>query len=92
MKNHETEGLGKTMAHGISGGLQSMANGGNFGSGFVGGAVGNMAGEASTGAGMLESAGIAGLASGATSWASGGDFATGFQAGANNVLYNKCGY
>ena len=89
MMGHATEGLGKTMAHGVSGGLQSMANGGNFGSGFVGGAVGNMAGEASKGAGMLESAGIAGLASGTTAWATGGDFATGFQAGANNVLYNK---
>jgi len=64
-------------------------NGGSFGSGFAGGALGNMAGEASKGMGLLEQAGIAGLAGGTTSWATGGDFATGFQSGANNMLYNK---
>ena len=58
------------------------------GSGFVGGAVGNMAGEASRGVGLLENAGIAGLAGGVTSMASGGDFANGFQSVAYNVLYN----
>jgi|GEM_PF-1653032 len=91
MMGHATEGLGKTLAHGVSGGLQSMANGGNFGSGFIGGAIGNMAGEASKGMGMWEQAGIAGLAAGTTSWASGGDFATGFQSGAYNVLWNQNG-
>jgi RHS repeat-associated protein len=91
MMGHATEGLGKTLAHGVSGGLQSMANGGNFGSGFVGGAVGNMAGEASKGMDMWGQAGVAGLASGTTSWATGGDFATGFQAGAGNMLWNKNG-
>ena len=91
MMQHATTGLGKTLAHGISGGVSSMASGGNFGSGFVGGAVGNMAGEASRGVGLLENAGIAGLAGGVTSMASGGDFANGFQSGAYNVLYNHYG-
>ncbi|MGE4169618.1 MAG: RHS repeat domain-containing protein [Candidatus Margulisiibacteriota bacterium] len=91
MMGHATEGLGKTLAHGVSGGLQSMTSGGSFGSGFVGGAIGNLAAEASNGAGMLEQAGIAGIAGGVTSMAAGGSFANGFQSGAYNVLYNKFG-
>ncbi len=84
-------GIAKDIGHGISGGLQSMANGGNFGSGFAGGFVGSVAGGMSEGQGMFERAGIAGLAAGTTSWATGGDFATGFQSGFSKVLYNDFG-
>ena len=53
MMGHATEGLGKTIAHGISGGVSSMANGGSFGAGFAGGAIGNIAEEASHGMGIM---------------------------------------
>ena len=79
--------IAKTMAHGVSGGLQSMANGGNFGSGFASGAIGNLAGGMG-GTDLLTRTAYAGLAAGVTSWATGGDFATGFQAGATNEMYN----
>jgi len=79
----------KTIAHGISGGIQSMASGGSFGSGFAGGAISNIACFASAGIeNDMDRMGIAGLAGGATSALTGGSFAQGFQSGAFQYMYN----
>ncbi|MCP3944712.1 MAG: hypothetical protein GY710_24985, partial [Desulfobacteraceae bacterium] len=83
-------GLGKTLAHGASGGIQSMAAGGDFGSGFLGGAVGDIAGNWANSfeANDISKIGAVGFASGVTSWASGGDFGQGFITGAGIEAFN----
>jgi len=77
----------KTVAHGISGGIQSAVGGGSFGAGFVGGAVGNIGGHF-MGDDLVGRTAVGGLAGGAGAWAAGGDFGMGFQAGAYNAMYN----
>ena len=79
--------LTKTLAHGVSGGLQSMAGGGSFGSGFAGGAIGNLAGGLG-GTDIASRTLFAGLGAGAAAWATGGDFWQGAQSGAYAQIYN----
>ena len=79
--------LGKSVMHGISGGIQSMAGGGSFGSGFAGGAFGNLTGGLG-GSDLFSRTLYGGLGGGLASWATGGSFGGGFQAGAYNQLYN----
>jgi hypothetical protein len=85
-------GMGKdlaftTIAHGISGGIQSAAFGGNFWSGVAGGVAGNLGGSV-MGNDLVGRLGVGALAGGAASWAAGGDFWQGAQAGAYNGAFN----
>ncbi|MFC1753778.1 RHS repeat-associated core domain-containing protein [Thermoproteota archaeon] len=77
----------KTVAHGISGGAQSAASGGDFKSGFLGGSIGNIAGAA-MGDNVVQRIAVGGMAAGATTALSGGDFMQGFQSGACNQAFN----
>jgi len=85
-------GMGKdlaftTIAHGISGGIQSAAFGGDFWSGVAGGVAGNLGGSV-MGNDLVGRLGVGALAGGAASWAAGGDFWQGAQAGAYNGAFN----
>ena len=82
--------VAKTLAHGLSGGLQSMASGGNFGSGFAGNALSTMTGYAMnlTAGNPLMAIGVSGLSGGAGSMLAGGSFGDGFLAGAEREMYN----
>ncbi len=81
-------GLAQAGAHGLSGGIQSWAQGGNFGSGFLSGGVSSGIGSLSSGwsseAQMLS--GIAG--GGLASVAGGGNFWDGVKMGAITVGLN----
>jgi len=77
----------KTVTHGISGGIQSAASGGNFWSGVAGGVAGNIGGSMMAND-LVGRIGVGGLAGGVGAWAAGGDFAQGFQAGAYNGAFN----
>ena len=81
-------GLAQAGAHGLSGGIQSWAQGGNFGSGFLSGGVssgiGSLTSNWSTEAQLLS--GIAG--GGLASLAGGGSFWDGVKMGAITVGLN----
>jgi RHS repeat-associated protein len=77
----------KTMAHGVSGGIQSAAFGGDFGSGFAGGVAGNLGGHM-MGDDLAGRIGAGALAGGVGSMVAGGDFWQGAQAGGYNQAFN----
>ena len=77
----------KTVAHGMSGGIQSMASGGSFGSGFAGGAAGNIFGGMG-GDNLVDRTFYSGLGSGTAAMMTGGSFGQGFMAGAYNQMFN----
>jgi len=82
----------KTLAHGVSSGLQNMIQGGDFGSGFMSGSIGHITGYAG---GMIggDVGGIlgSGMGGGISSALSGGDFGRGFQSGAMQYMFNRMG-
>jgi hypothetical protein len=82
----------KTVAHGVSGGLQNMIQGGDFGSGMLSGSVGHatgFVGESIGGnTGGLIGSGVGG---GTTAALSGGDFGRGFQMGVMQYGFNYLG-
>ena len=77
----------KTVAHGLSGGIQSAASGGNFWAGVAGGAAGNIGGSF-MGDDFVGRVSVGALSGGAAELAAGGSFWGGFQAGAYNAMYN----
>ena len=81
----------KTLWHGASGGLQSMANGGDFWSGFGGNALSTLTGFAVDGAqgDILGSTLVSGVSGGLGSMLAGGDFGQGFQSGAMRNMFNE---
>ena len=96
MFGHGVAGLGqfatKTLAHGVSGGIQSWAQGGDFGSGFLSGSIGHVSGQLGAGIGG-DVGGIFGssLGGGVAAWADGGDFWQGAQIGVMQYLFNSMG-
>ena len=94
MFKHGTTDLGqfatKTAAHGISGGIQSWAQGGDFGSGFMAGSVGHVTGELGGRIGGDVGGFIgSGLGGGISASLAGGEFGRGFQTGAMQYMFNK---
>lgn len=83
----------QTAGHAAWGGVNSMLNGGNFWSGALSGAIGNVMGGATAGLSSLERIAVSAFMGGMGSELSGGDFwqgaaVAGIVAGANHLLHD----
>jgi len=79
----------KTIAHGVSGGIQSSLFGGSFGTGFLAGSIGHGFGELGSAYGDAGGTLAAGLSAGTVASLTGGDFGQGFQTGAFQYIFNR---
>ena len=85
--------LARALAHGVSQGAISELTGGDFGSGFYGGAFGSFAGHAADAAGLDGFSGfaVATLVGGTSAEIGGGKFANGAISAAVTHLFNQMG-
>ena len=82
----------KAVAHGVVGGVSSVAHGGDFGSGFLAAGVADASAPAISQFGLAGGTAASAIVGGTVSEIAGGDFANGAVTGSFGYLFNYCAH